>query len=245
MFLTPFVGNKMISHYRKNYDLLLMVLNWVSLTIAAVFALTIIAHAKPTPNNELVLKAIHNKYTALGNWRANFSQIEESVGLGTSTYSEGYFVFKAPNKFIYSIVQPVPSDFISDGKQVWYIRFPEGRKKPAYVRHFQSLQSIELHRYLFLLRGLGNNAETKKDFDVKAMLQGQDPVLEIRPKKSSELSFIGLRFANNSNPPKEAVLEDSLGNKTIIKIQSTSAKQNLADTLFAPSFHKDSKIEKL
>lgn len=244
------------------YQSVLDAINLALLAFAALVAFSVVTFAndlapKIVPvspvidkdETALVLKAISARYQALGDWEATFTQTEESVGMGTSSYSQGRFSFERPNKFNYSVVQPVASDFISNGKEVWYTRFPDGREKPAYVRHFRSINSIDLNRYLFLLRGIDGSAhklaELKKDFQLRGTLKGQLIQLEIVPRKASEIAKILLNFENNSEAPKTAIIEDALGNSTTIKIQSHQPLRPDRSKLFTPVFHKDSKIEKL
>ncbi len=92
---------------------------------------------KPAPSAEkaavldtdtrMVIRSISERYRALKAWRARFSQETFSTGLGKGNFSAGEFTFVPPNKFRYSIVNPDPSDFISNGREAWQIQYRKGR----------------------------------------------------------------------------------------------------------------------
>jgi len=202
--------------------------------------------------SRLVLRAISQKYKKLQNWEANFSQENFSVGLGKGSYSEGRFVFEAPNRFRYSVMKPEAnaSDFISDGKQAWQVTYKEGRGKLAFVRHALKVASLDLEKYLLLLRGIdavtpAKEAKLLKSFDIKGKKDGDNLVLTLVPKESSELTKVELFFKNSEDVLSKAVLTDALENRTTVTIVVHRKLKAAPAGSFAPDFPKDSKVEKL
>ncbi len=204
-------------------------------------------------DTKIVLKAVASHYEKLGNWEAAFVQETFSTGLGTSSANEGRLTFLVPNKFRFSILSPEKSDFISNGKNAWYIQYPKGKQKGAYVRHFTDLSKIELDRYLVLLRGfksaeLKDEKKLSSNFLLKGSTKGESFSLEIQPKNAAEITKITMEFKRGVLHPQTAILEDAVGNTTTIRIHSV---QNIADPeaeniqlRLRPDHPKDAKVER-
>lgn len=193
-----------------------------------------------------VLADVQARYARLKNWEAKFTQETASVGLGRSSFSKGELKFAAPNKFYYSIAFPDPSDFVSNGKEAWQIIYRKGHDKPAYVRHFKSIDDTGIEKYLVIFRGW--DPKTKgpfKDFTITGTNQNGNLDLELKPKETSEeISRLSIRFEKSREAPSNAVLVDALENKTTIVIESFSIlKTAPSDEFFRPKIPKDSEIE--
>lgn len=199
--------------------------------------------------SELVLKSVSERYAKLNSWSAPFAHESYSVALGTSRMSKGNFIFTRPNKFKFALNGPAEiSDFISDGKQAWYVRFPEGRKKPAHVQYFKDIKNIELDKYLILLRGVSasnpaEKARVLKDFKVDSQLDSQSMTLLLSPRGSSDISTVSITFEQTKATPAGAQIIDSLGGEVTIKLGKAKSLKKLPKNAFKPSYHKKSQVE--
>ena len=198
---------------------------------------------------KLVMRSIGERYKKLQKWEAKFSQETYSIGLGKGTYNEGRFIFEAPNRFRYTIVRPDASDYISNGKKAWYISYRDGRTKPAYVRVFPDVSKVELDRYLIILRGIDiSTAAKEKKFLTEFRPIGKstptDLRLDLTPTNSDEISQLTLIFKNDEAALSQAILTDSLGNKTTISVTVHKALKKVDSKEFEPDYPKGSTIEK-
>jgi outer membrane lipoprotein-sorting protein len=197
-----------------------------------------------------ILKLISEKYKKLQHWQASFTEERFSPTLGTGSFSEGTFIFSSPNKFKYSLTGAENSDFISDGKSAWHIRYRDGRTKPAFVRHFTTIENVEISAYLFILRGINDfgpekEKELLRDFKISGKLHDAEIELILEPKNNAEISQIKLFFLQNKDVMTRATIESSLGNETIIVLKNHTILKNITPKSFVPSFPKGSKIEKM
>lgn len=195
-------------------------------------------------SSALIKKSLATRFARLPRWKAHFTQETASVGLGRGSFSEGRFVFVKPNLFRYSLVSPEKSDFIHNGKEAWQIIYPRGATKPPHVRHFKDPSRLDLNRYLVLFRGLPTG-KPADDFNVQGKSEGTDLVVEITPRKDSEILSMVLVFKNSVEAPYKAVLKDSLGNTTIITVGSFESLKKVDDSEFRPEIPKDAVIEEL
>ncbi len=227
-----------------------------TLTLFSLFILNLsLGHAaKPVPpspldaETRLVLRSVSERYAKLKNWSAKFSQETFSVGLGKGSYNEGYFYFVHPNRFRYSLMREEASDFISNGKEAWYVQYREGRNKPAFARHFSSLDKTDLEKYLLVLRGVdakdaSKEAELLKNFTVKGKATKAELQLDLEPKNSAELSKVEIYFKNLEDYPYKAVLTDALGNTTTLILNSYKRLAQIESKEFIPSLPAKSKVE--
>jgi len=201
------------------------------------------------PQTELVLKSISERYEKLRSWRAKFSSTNTSVALGTSRLSNGEFIFDFPNRFRFSLNGPSEiSDFVSNGTEGWYARYPKGRKSPALVQHFKDVSKLELDKYLILLKGLPTvNAQSKAEllrtFKLSSNVNEKHIELILEPRRSDNLTRVKLVFDQNKEYPEAAQLEDALGGETLIKIIEAQKANKVKAEEFAPKFPKGSQIE--
>jgi|GEM_PF-2464745 len=199
---------------------------------------------------ELVLKSLSERYEKLRNWKAKFTHSNVSTALGTTKFSEGDFAFSYPNRFRFSLNGPSEfSDFVSDGVQAWYVKFPKGRKSPAVVQHFPSVQGLELDKYLILLRGLPTySPESRKklllDFKVSSRVNAKNLALILEPRMSDDLLKVELGFDQLKDHPDSALIADSLGGESTVKIRDVVRLQKIGDAEFKPVYPKGSRVEK-
>lgn len=202
-----------------------------------------------TSQDELVLKSFSERYEELKNWKAEFSHETYSVVLGNTRISKGELAFAYPNKFRFSLNGPSEySDFVSNGKEAWYVRYPQGRSKPAQVQHFKDVTRLELDKYLILLRGI--SAEDKvakekliKDFTIETSLDEEQINLSLTPKGASDVSKVALSFKQNQKTPHAAQIVDSLGGESTIKLAEGKKVTKHPKTTFIATYPKDSQIE--
>lgn len=201
------------------------------------------------PQTELVLKSISERYEKLRNWKAQFGSTNTSAALGTSRFSNGEFVFAYPNRFRFSLNGPSEtSDFISNGQEAWYARYPKGRKEAALVQRFKDIKNLELDKYLILLKGLPTlNKKSKDDllntFKLSSSVNDKHLELNLEPLRSDDLSKVQLVFEQNKEFPEAALLEDALGGETLIKITQAQKLQTVKADEFVPNFPKGSQVE--
>jgi outer membrane lipoprotein-sorting protein len=204
-----------------------------------------------SPQTELVLKSLSERYEKLRLWKAKFSHNNKSAALGTTKFSEGDFVFAYPNRFRFSLNGPSEiSDFISDGEQGWYVKFPKGRKSPALVQHFAKVGNLELDKYLILLRGLPSytpesRAKLLKDFKVSSNVNSKMLTLVLEPRMSEDLVRVELAFEQLKEHPDSALIADSLGGESTIKISDVVRLQKVSPEDFKPKYPKDSRVEEV
>lgn len=195
-----------------------------------------------------VLDEVQQRYARLKNWEAKFSQETFSVGLGQGTFSRGDLKFVAPNRFVYSIQFPEASEFISNGTEAWQVLYRKGRDKPAFVRHFKSVNETGIEKYLLVFRGRNKKARGAfKDFDFRGKLNGGNLMLELTPREASEeMASIVLHFLVGKDAPVRAIITDALQNTTTITIDSFSTlKSSIDPNWFVPKIPKDSEKEEL
>ncbi len=198
---------------------------------------------------ELVLKSISERYEKLRIWSAEFSHNNYSAALGTTKFSKGNFLFAFPNRFRFSLEGPSEvSDFISDGKQAWYVKFPKGRKEPALVQHFKDVEKLELDKYLILLRGLssekgGARPDPRKDFKLSSRVDEKTLTLVLEPLRSEDLARVELTFEQLKEFPDSALIADALGGESTIKLTQVTRLQSAAPDAFKPKYHKNSRVE--
>lgn len=214
------------------------------------FLLLVLGFFTPSParadgeSSAIIKKSLASRFARLPQWKAHFTQETSSVGLGRGSFSEGRFVFVRPNLFRYSLVSPEKSDFIHNGKEAWQIIYPRGAAKPPHVRHFKDPSRLDLNRYLVLFRGLPTGQQSD-DFNVQGKRENQDLVVEITPRKDSEIVNMVLVFKNNVEAPYRAVLKDTLGNTTTITVGSFEPLKKVEEAEFRPEIPKNAVIEEL
>lgn len=225
------------------------------ITLCTLSLLSPIARANDAAakNNEssdtkLVLKAISQKYAALGSWQAQIAVEQISKGIGIPKSQVGKIYFARPDRFRYEITTIPATLAVSDGKEYWYGRFAEGIKKPGQVKHAKSLSGVELDQYLAFLRGIDvqNAASEKKlfqDFQVEGRYEKTHLVLKLTPKRSNSVKSIEMHFMQIENHPNKIVIEDMLENITNIKVFDPAPFGKINPELFAPKFAKGTTIE--
>lgn len=195
-----------------------------------------------------VLNSYALKYSDLKKWKARFTQQTIHPVLGTDSFNNGEFAFESPNKFRFSLVSTDHSDFISNGQQAWHLIFKKGRSENPYVKNFKKAASLDLDRYLLLLRGV--QIKTKKDeveflkkFSVEGSIENQILKLKLKPKKSSEISEITLLAKNSDKVPYEMIIVDALGVSTKIGIAAWEKVKSFDPKLFEAQIPKGSEVE--
>ena len=207
------------------------------------------ANEKPKDNQaKLLLKSMSLRYADLKTWKAKFTQETINPALGTNSFSEGEFAFQSPNKFRFSVLNPEASDFISNGKEAWHVLFKNGRKNAGFVKHFKNVSTLELDRYLILLRGVSlKNPKEEADFFKKFLVEGttEGDVLKLKlsPKKSSEIADIIIETKNNDKVPYLMTLVDALGVTTKIRIVGWEKVKNIDPKEFTPAIPAGSTTE--
>ncbi len=205
--------------------------------------------AKPPETNagdgKVALTLISEKYQKLGNWKADFSQEIFSIGLGKGRFSMGQFVFKSPDQFRFTITSPDVSEFVSNGKEAWFIQNRKFKGKTTQlVRHFKNVSNVELSKYLIFLRG---QKDALKDYTVTGSINDDLVQLELSPKTNSEISKIALMFNQFAEAPSKIIIEDSLQTKTILTLNKYQKISNDdANKLsFEPKITEGAKIEEM
>jgi outer membrane lipoprotein-sorting protein len=197
-------------------------------------------------DGKIALKLITEKYKKLGSWGAEFSQETVSVGLGKSgRFSLGQFVFVFPDKFKFLVGAPENSDFVSDGKEAWFIQKRKTlSKESVLVRHFRNVTQVELSKYLVFLRGQEN---ALKDYKVTGLIGEETIELELKPKVMTDISRIVLFFGQTSAAPQKIVLEDAVSTKTVLTLNSHRklSDEEVKNSKFKPEIPPNAKIEEL
>lgn len=198
------------------------------------------AAAETTPQTELVLKSLSERYEKLRMWKAKFTHSNYSTAIGTTKTSEGDFIFAYPNRFRFTLNGPsVFSDFISDGQQAWYVVYPKGRKEAAQVNHFKDVTKLELDKYLIILRGV----PSKKDFKITSRVDDKNLTLILEPRKSDELEKVELGFEQLKDFPSRAVMTDSLGGESTVTLRDAERVTKLDPEEFKAKYPKGSRVE--
>lgn len=199
----------------------------------------------------MVLKVISEKYKRLGDWSAEFSQESFSPGLGKGSFALGNFVFSRPSSFVFRVNSKEKTEFFSNGKEAWYLVYPQQTPQAPQVKHFGRLESVELNQYLLLLKGVDAGDAQKlqkllKLFRISSTLRDKNITLILEPRKPSEVVRVSLEFKSDQEAPERAEIEDALGGKLTIIVTShkkLATKPNAE--MFVPDLPKDSKIERL
>ncbi len=196
----------------------------------------------------LAMKSVSERYRKMKNWQADFSQETFSAGLGRGTFQTGTFSFADPALINFQVTGGTEtSQFVSDGRQAWHLKYPLGRKKPAEGYHFANLSSIELSRYLIFLKGFDVSDANKEkkflaEYKVSAKVDPSEIILTLEPKKSSEVSSVQLHFSQSKIPPQKIVLEDAIGNTTTVTLTKVTLDAKLTAQSFKPEIPRGSKI---
>lgn len=199
--------------------------------------------------DELVLKSFSERYEELKNWKADFSHETYSVVLGNTRISKGELAFAYPNKFRFSLNGPSEySDFVSNGKEAWYVRYPQGRSKPAQVQHFKDVTRLELDKYLILLRGISaedSKAKTQllRDFQIESSVDEKQINLSLTPRRASDVSKVAISFLQNQKTPHAAQIVDSLGGESTIKLAEGKKVSAHPKKTFVVTYPEGSQVE--
>lgn len=214
---------------------------------SAVFA----APESAADDTKLVLKAISQKYNALGSWQGRITEERVSSGLGgLAKFSEGKIFFARPDRFRFEISTKPSTLAVSNGREFWFGKFSAGLDSKGQVKHFKNLKGVELDKYLSFLRGIDvQNKDSEKklfaNFNVEAKYEKTHLVLKLKPKTSDEVQSIEMHFMQTENHPNRIIIEDVIGTTTTLRVLDASPLHKIEAKLFEPTFAKGTEIENL
>ncbi len=161
---------------------------------------------------------VQARYDGVQDLAANFTQRSESAALGTPQLSSGTVVFAKPGKMRWTYESPEPSIVVSDGSTLWMVD-PEFKEVQVLQVDAGFLSGSAIH---FLL-GEGRLADS---FEVTARDCGSPVVhLRLRPKEDATYVYVELETDAATGDLRATVLEDLLGNRTEVRLDSLLTNQ--------------------
>lgn len=158
-------------------------------------------------------------------FQADFDQsiINERGDAGES--SSGFFAISRPDKFVWKTRTPFPQDIISDGEYIWIFDpdLEQATRKPAEA-NTDSAPALILN---------GRIHELEKRYEV-SLTQSYDDirVFELLPKETQEALFSRVRLLFKDAVLSELMLDDTLGQRSVIQLSSQQLNPELDEAMF-------------
>lgn len=195
--------------------------------VAALGALVEMARAE-TPS--VVLRCVQERYGALRDLTAAFSQESRVASLGRNRKRAGRLYFQAPGRMRWEYDAPEPQVIVADGKQLWFYR-PQRRQVVVQPLDAAFTRQTPL---LFLL-GRGEFA-AEFTWDERELAPDAVGLLSIalRPRvESRDLSRLVVEVAGGGVCRLAGtIVEDAFGNVTHLAFSGERANTGLAAGLF-------------
>ncbi|KAF0152957.1 MAG: hypothetical protein FD143_634 [Ignavibacteria bacterium] len=177
------------------------------------------------------IKKIQNKFRAIDNFTADFSQNFFNVSGNEQGKASGKFTYKKKNKFV---VELKNQNIVSDGETIWNYDKKFNRVVISYLSDDPT--SFSLEKFVF------DYPPLCKAKIVKDNTAANDFVLELTPK-DNDLQFKLVRIWKNSdNLISKMELVDVGDMKYAFTFSDIKVNQNLADQIFSFNPPKGTKV---
>lgn len=159
-------------------------------------------------------------------FKSDFEQFVTNERGERGESSTGHFAIARPDRFVWITETPFPQEIISDGEYIWIYDpdLEQATRKPA-DENTDSAPALILN---------GRIHELDRRYEV-ALLQQQGDVLvfELLPKQSGEAMFSRVRLLFKDSVLSELLLDDTLGQRSMIQLSNQELNPELADELFS------------
>lgn len=156
---------------------------------------------------------------------ANFDQYLTNEQGDRGESSTGYFAIQRPNRFAWITETPFPQEILSDGEYIWIYDpdLEQATRKPA-DENTDSAPALILN---------GRIHELNQRYHVELIQQTEDTlVFELLPKDSDDILFSRVRLLFNDAVLSELLLDDSLGQRSMIQLSDQQLNPELEDDIF-------------
>ena len=204
--------------------------------LAACAALVVLAGARAASaetagafSPSALLRCVQDRYGALRDLTAAFSQESRVASLGRTRVRAGRLFFQAPGRMRWEYDGPEPQLIVADGKQLWFHR-PERRQVVVQPMDAAFTRQTPL---LFLL-GRGDFA-AEFTWDERELVPGAGGLVSValRPRvEAPDLSRLVLEVVGGECRLAGTIVEDAFGNVTHLVFSGERADTGLDAGLF-------------
>jgi chaperone LolA len=189
-------------------------------TLIALLCLSLTLPVSAQPLDELA-----SLLSGYDRFQADFEQSITNEQGEAGESSSGYFAVSRPDKFIWKTLTPFPQDIISDGEYIWIYDpdLEQATRKPAEA-NTDSAPALILN---------GRIHELDKRYEV-SLTQSYDDVrvFELLPKETQDALFSRVRLLFKDAVLSELMLDDTLGQRSVIQLSSQQLNPELDEALF-------------
>lgn len=156
---------------------------------------------------------------------AQFDQFITNEQGARGESSTGYFAIERPDRFAWITETPFPQEIISDGEYIWIYDpdLEQATRKPADA-NTESAPALILN---------GRIHELDRRYDVVLIQQSDDIIVfELLPKQAQEVMFSRVRLLFKDAVLSELLLDDSLGQRSMIQLSNQVLNPELDEALF-------------
>jgi outer membrane lipoprotein carrier protein len=213
---------------------------------ATCIALVVLAAALPasaatggTQTPAALLRCVQDRYGALRDLTAAFTQESRVASLGRARTRAGRLYFQAPGRMRWEYDGPEPQLLVADGKQLWFYR-PE--RKQVVVQPVDA--AFTRQTPLLFLFGRGDFA-AEFTWDERALVSGAGGLVSVvlLPRvEAPDLSRLVLEVAGGECRLAGTIVEDAFGNVTHLVFSGERADAGLDAALFKFSPPKGAEV---
>lgn len=156
---------------------------------------------------------------------AQFDQFITNEQGARGESSTGYFAIERPDRFAWITETPFPQEIISDGEYIWIYDpdLEQATRKPADA-NTESAPALILN---------GRIHELDRRYDVVLIQQSEGIIVfELLPKQAQEVMFSRVRLLFKDAVLSELLLDDSLGQRSMIQLSNQVLNPELDEALF-------------
>lgn len=163
--------------------------------------------------------------TGYDRFTADFDQFITNEQGVRGESSSGYFAVERPDRFAWITVDPFPQEIISDGEYIWiYDPDLEQATRRSAEENTESAPALILN---------GRIHELDRRYEVALIQQDTDMIVfELLPKESDEVMFSAVKLVFKDSVLSELVLDDSLGQRSMIQLSNQQLNPTLDEALF-------------
>lgn len=156
---------------------------------------------------------------------ADFRQYTLAEGNSREESSSGHFVLEHPDLFRWETQSPFPQLVVSDGQQLW-IYDPDLEQVTLKAMGEQGMMTPAAVL-------AGDLEQINRHFLVARLPAGQgEQLYELRPQDSTSAEFQRLRLFFSGQGLSELLIEDGLGQRSLIMLENVDYPQQLDPGLF-------------
>ena len=157
--------------------------------------------------------------------KAQFVQYTLSESGGREQKTEGEFTLKKPNLFRWHTQPPLEQTIVGDGAHIWVYDpdLLQVTKKPDSVSQGNSAPALILN---------GQVDKLKQRFTITTETLANEQNLFVLTPKSSDSNFSRIRLLFNDDYIGELLLEDNLGQRTLMQFSNVEINPSVEADLF-------------